>query len=433
MSQFDQALKEAINIVVASPFVADIQSVTVLRDLWGKIRLVISVGDKNRLPNATSLNTFNTNLARQLGNYWGKATWFEEDRNDKAFLAAKKQIEAQRVVWLPDGYTGSIQWYKLERRYSKSSWLQSPRAPAWALAPHNSDETAIVSFYSFKGGVGRSTALAAVAMLLAENDKEVWVLDLDLESPGISAFLLGDTPATEGILDYLIDAQVTKTRLNLAAYISALGIGRQTVRVMGAGALNSDYLEKLARLDFDSYTRDENSNHPLKNLLTHIHDEYHPDFILLDVRAGLHDLGGLSINGLSHLDVIFARNDSQSRAGLETLLNLVSPQFTERDIFLVHAQVPQPNNSAEPYDADWHEIFRSYAFDLFGKSYFGQQDQQPDIADEEAPYGIPLPFSPALQRVANPDELMRYARDENYGFINLARLIGTYLGKETIA
>jgi len=433
MSQFDQALIDTVNSTLASPFVANIQSVTVIRDLWGKIRLVISVGDRDRVPDATSRRDFNARMAAQLGSYWRQTTWFEEDSKDKAFQAAKAQIEAQRVVWHPEGYTGPIQWHKLERRYSKSSWLQSPRQPAWVLdTTNNPDETAIVSFYSFKGGVGRSTALAAVAMLLSAAGKSVCVLDLDLESPGISTFLLGGAPGAEGILDYLIDAQVTNTRPNLAAYLSLLQTGNASIRVMGAGALNVGYLEKLARLDFDSYTRDENSPHPLKKLLLHIHDEYQPDFILLDVRAGLHDLGGLSINGLSHLDIIFARNDSQSKAGLETLLNLVGPQPAERDIFLVHAQVPQPNNSAELYDRDWHDAFREHAFDLFGRFYFGPQDQQPDIADEEAPYGIPVPFLPALQRVANPDELMRYARDEQNGFVKLARMLGTYLAKETI-
>lgn len=42
----------------------------------------------------------------------------------------------------------------------------------------------VVTFYSFKGGVGRSMALANVAFRLADrNDLDVIVVDWDLEAP----------------------------------------------------------------------------------------------------------------------------------------------------------------------------------------------------------------------------------------------------------
>ncbi|WP_322754901.1 KGGVGR-motif variant AAA ATPase [Frankia sp. Cas3] len=43
----------------------------------------------------------------------------------------------------------------------------------------------IVTFYSFKGGVGRSMCVAHVAWILASNGKKVLVVDWDLESPGL--------------------------------------------------------------------------------------------------------------------------------------------------------------------------------------------------------------------------------------------------------
>ena len=42
----------------------------------------------------------------------------------------------------------------------------------------------VVTFYSFKGGTGRTMALANVAWILAANGKRVLVVDWDLESPG---------------------------------------------------------------------------------------------------------------------------------------------------------------------------------------------------------------------------------------------------------
>ncbi len=40
---------------------------------------------------------------------------------------------------------------------------------------------AIVSFFSFKGGVGRTTTIAATALTLARNGHRVAIVDLDLE------------------------------------------------------------------------------------------------------------------------------------------------------------------------------------------------------------------------------------------------------------
>ena len=45
-----------------------------------------------------------------------------------------------------------------------------------------------VTFYSFKGGVGRTLALMNVAAELAKTGNNVAVLDFDLEAPGLDTF-----------------------------------------------------------------------------------------------------------------------------------------------------------------------------------------------------------------------------------------------------
>ena len=67
----------------------------------------------------------------------------------------------------------------------------------------------IVSFYSFKGGVGRTMALANVAFLAAMNGLKVLVMDWDLEAPGLHHYFRGIVEAdemsklreAEGVLD----------------------------------------------------------------------------------------------------------------------------------------------------------------------------------------------------------------------------------------
>src|SRR3954469_15713569 len=72
----------------------------------------------------------------------------------------------------------------------------------------------IVSFYSFKGGVGRSMALANVAALLCKAGKSVLVVDWDLEAPGLHKFFESSSPhlksslnSTPGVLDLLSEVE----------------------------------------------------------------------------------------------------------------------------------------------------------------------------------------------------------------------------------
>jgi CobQ/CobB/MinD/ParA nucleotide binding domain len=71
-------------------------------------------------------------------------------------------------------------------------------------------EGRIITFYSYKGGTGRSMALANVAWLLALNNQRVLVIDWDLEAPGLHRYLhpFLDDPElveTRGLLDFVVE------------------------------------------------------------------------------------------------------------------------------------------------------------------------------------------------------------------------------------
>ena len=70
----------------------------------------------------------------------------------------------------------------------------------------------IVTFYSYKGGTGRSMALANVAWILASNGKRVLAIDWDLEAPGLHRYFmpfLPDpkllSPSSRGLINYFAD------------------------------------------------------------------------------------------------------------------------------------------------------------------------------------------------------------------------------------
>ena len=64
----------------------------------------------------------------------------------------------------------------------------------------------IISFYSYKGGTGRSMALANMAWILASFGKQVLVVDWDLEAPGLHRYFAPflddkDLTCTDGLID----------------------------------------------------------------------------------------------------------------------------------------------------------------------------------------------------------------------------------------
>ena len=62
----------------------------------------------------------------------------------------------------------------------------------------------VVTFYSYKGGVGRTSALMNTAARLAKRQKKVVVIDFDLEAPGIDAFNeCSDQDAKPGVVEYI--------------------------------------------------------------------------------------------------------------------------------------------------------------------------------------------------------------------------------------
>ena len=62
----------------------------------------------------------------------------------------------------------------------------------------------ITTFYSFKGGVGRTMALVNAAVKLAQAGRRVLVVDFDLEAPGLDTFdVLKPREEVPGVIDFV--------------------------------------------------------------------------------------------------------------------------------------------------------------------------------------------------------------------------------------
>lgn len=346
---FDNAVEKLLEACMSHPDWANVERAVVVRDLRGRLRLVIKPVSGATAPMVGAA------LSASLGAWFaGPVLSTDSARPDEKRLAS--EILAQAVAWPPEwpaewtdlaGTTEVVdpgRWRGLQRVLSKQSWFGPPtNPPRWPLV---AGEPAVVSFYSFKGGVGRTTALALVAVNLALAGQKVVCVDLDLEAPGLGDFL-GAQP-TPALLDALL-AHAATGQLpaeDPVQWVDCLGT---QVGVVAAGGLGRGYLEKLARLDYlgTSSETDSPVARALHRLLERIRDQHRPNIILLDSRAGLHDLGGLSLTDLAHVDVLVGRDTPQNHAGLRLALEVIHRRrtATEQRLLIIQSFVPPPLDS----------------------------------------------------------------------------------------
>lgn len=308
----------------------------------------------------------------------------------------------------------SPQLRRLERTRTPGYWLADPAQPIWG----RDEGPPLVAFYSFKGGVGRTTALIAFALQRAKAGESVVVIDGDLEAPGLGPLLGSAGGEGPGVADYLLDAALDEN-LAIDAYFrryqeSSRGEGSITgageIRVFPAGKLDSDYLAILARLDLADAGADE---HPIRRLLRSVRTELRPDWILLDCRAGISEISGIALSGLAHLAVVCATASEQSWDGVELVVKQLGEErllrgLGQSDCILVQTMVPETDQGAATGS------FLDRAEELFRGHYYLDDEHKDseswsvdDMGNRDAPhqpvvirYSAQLAFYRALTEVA---------------------------------
>lgn len=399
MVTFDDALPKLVQVCEATPGFTDMKAACVIRDLRGRLRLVLDTDPRTAaVVPAVDIPVLQRQLEQDLGGYFAPPIWSTKSaKKDDARLS--RVLMEQAAEWADAAYddpvvgtrtTSRAHWKKLERRLSKEAWLGSAGSdPPWGLA---ASTPSLVTFYSFKGGVGRTTALVACAWQLARVGKRVVVVDLDLEAPGLGALLAAQTD--RALVDLLIDHVATgDCELDgaVAERSPALGPDGDRVSVIPAGRLDAAYLEKLARLDFvsDNPLDGEVAPSPIEQalgaVLRKVQRSLRPDYILLDSRAGLHDLAGLSLHSLAHVDVLVGRATEQGYVGFDLTLGVLAKRkgADKLQCIVVHTFAPV-SGTREAQIEEQEYLQRSYA--SFAKNVYSPERARTIGETDEGPH-----------------------------------------------
>jgi MinD-like ATPase involved in chromosome partitioning or flagellar assembly len=174
----------------------------------------------------------------------------------------------------------------------------------------------VITFYSYKGGVGRSFALANVAVILAQWGARVLVVDWDIEAPGLNHYFAGAAGSqAAGVLDFIDDCQKGSIR-TWDAYAAPVSLtdGTQGLYLMPAMASSgADYTSRVQNLDWDELYDRHRFGARLEELRAQWVEAF--DFVLVDSRTGVTDFSGLTTAQLPDVLVFMFTANAQSLMG----------------------------------------------------------------------------------------------------------------------
>src|ERR1700712_2220606 len=103
------------------------------------------------------------------------------------------------------------------------------RKPCCGCGFRRPPDVRVITFYSYKGGTGRTLLLANMAVLAARLGQRVVTVDLDVEAPGLAYKLLGRVPEGQGVTGWMRDVGRSSGDLSLHSRLLDVPIERPFV------------------------------------------------------------------------------------------------------------------------------------------------------------------------------------------------------------
>ncbi len=395
--RFNQGLEIARSLLAESELVRTkgAENFVLLRDLYGRLRLLC--------PPLTSQE------CEVMKNAWIEALGSSTDVDRPILIDSdffnSTEVRANPLLQYLMLDDGPREISFVDRGVIGADWLQGA-FPELASTEGNQHPKRIV-FFGLKGGVGRTTALCLTARHFAKQGLKVLVLDMDLESPGLSSLLL---PLTErpplGIIDWFMEDGLGQASLDLldkmVSFSPLASNWPGIIRVAPAfGREETGYIPKLSRVYADLARQGESKQQSFPErffrMLRHLEEAEKPDVVLLDSRAGMHDIAATLLVRLPDaLRLLFASHSPQTWEGYRCMFehwrSFPRHLATFRDgLQLVDAMMPETGRQ------EHRETFSAAAYSLFNETLY--EDIPPgsesgDIfnfqeADSDAPHSAP--------------------------------------------
>jgi uncharacterized protein YjbI with pentapeptide repeats/WD40 repeat protein len=290
----------------------------------------------------------------------------------------------------------------------------------------------LVTFYSFKGGVGRSMALVNVGEILAERGYDVVLCDWDLEAPGLERYV-SDEPAqleslraAPGIIDLLLEykdsltragaesdstsadfQQVGKLRLRRPSSYARPIPGKHTrpgaLRLLTAGRRNGEqaakYAEAIQAFDWSDFYSQWAGASYFEFWRRELSGDSQDRIVLIDSRTGVTEQGGVCTHHLADVVVLMTAANDLNLEGVAWMADVLS----QRELLALRdrrslAIVPVASRIDQTAQLVEVNAFRERLYQrLGGRAHAAVGDAKQFLLDTEIPY---VPFYSFTERVA---------------------------------
>lgn len=260
------------------------------------------------------------------------AGWSDVERRGLLLSGLERSVEAAELLT-----SDEEDWYgppPLEIDGALPVWSealgQSSTQPLLFASDLDEDikPPAIVTFYSLRGGVGRTTALAAAARLLAARGRRVLCIDMDFEAPGLHyLFRLDEPEPDQGVLPLLL-ALERGDPIDIRDHVQRVSEADE-LYCLSSGRLGVDYAQRLRLIEPENWYREErNPLHALLDLAAS--SSIQPELILLDSRTGISPISAPLLFDVSDLAVVCFFPHPQAHLGTELLVQSLLAAKTRR-------------------------------------------------------------------------------------------------------
>ena len=406
---FDDMRHRADSVLHAANLPDGILPLYLVRDLSGIVHLSVS----NELETDETCREALQHLAGRLREVLGAHGCLPEDA---VLFTAPAMLEildrtAQKV-------SGFDRVYWVDRLVTGQDW--------WTVGDSlHTESPGRCTLFSVKGGVGRSTTAAVLAWHLSRKGERVLVVDLDLESPGLSSAML-DAHARPKfgvtVTGSWRSGRTRRPRTRTNDCRPGMGAGfrrgrarsagarRQTRRISGqVGACLYGYLRQILAGTFGTFVTTPGG------------ERFEPTVVLLESRSGLHDIAAATVTDLNAQVLLFAVDSESNWTDYDILFRHwqnddLATKIRER-LSIVSALTPEIDT--ERYLQDFRErswdLFRDRLYDYAAPSAVPGNEFSFALNDEDAPHNpIAIHWTRGLAAGASLRDLERVTVAQAY-------------------
>ncbi len=209
----------------------------------------------------------------------------------------------------------------------------------------------IITFYSYKGGTGRSMALANIACILASNSKRVLVVYWDLEAPRLQRYFrpflvdheLTSSPGVVDLIsDFILEAITPLEKgeklapdsflpkTDIDPYVISLNwkFDRGQLDFIPAGRQGPDYGQRFSAINWQKFYYVLGGCAFIEQLKINMRSQYY--YILVDSRTGVSDTSGICTIQLPDTLVVCFTLNNQSIEGAASITQGVFDQRSDQ-------------------------------------------------------------------------------------------------------